>query len=227
MSDNDYKSSSPEAQLGGARRKNGHKSNCSCHICENMKNKAKRGGYEEDMEKEQLKKMGGSKKKNGHKPDCGCPICKNMKHAKKRGGDNDVDEIVDETELKPMEGGRKKKGNGHKADCKCPICRNMKKSKRGGEDPDYDIESGIRGDIEEGSRPALKEQNSVPQKQVMVENSKETVAGDDEYDALVAAERGEAGPNVVGGTRKRRGSRKASKRGRKTRRHRKRSHRRR
>jgi hypothetical protein len=179
MSGNDYKSTSPEAQLGGARRKNGHKTNCTCHICENMKNKAKRGGYEEDMEKEQLKKMGGSKKKNGHKPDCGCPICKNMKHAKKRGGNNDVDEIVEEVEMKPMEGGRKKKGNGHKADCKCPICMNMKKSKKGGEDPDtgFDIDSG-----------------------------KEIIASDDEYDSLVADLKGEEGVNTVGGTRKRRGS---------------------
>ncbi len=177
MSDNDYKSTSPEAQLGGARRKNGHKTNCTCHICENMKNKAKRGGYEEDMEKEQLKKMGGSKKKNGHKPDCGCPICKNMKHAKKRGGDNDVDEIVEETEIKPMDGGRKKKGNGHKPDCGCPICKNMKKSKKGGEDPDTgsDIDSG-----------------------------KEIIASEDEYDSLVTDVKGEEGVNTVGGTRKRR-----------------------
>ena len=48
-------------QLAGARRKNGHKMNCSCHICENMKNKAKRKGYEEDIQKEKLKKMGGPK----------------------------------------------------------------------------------------------------------------------------------------------------------------------
>jgi len=215
MSGNDYKSTSPEAQLGGARRKNGHKTNCTCHICENMKNKAKRGGYEEDMEKEQLKKMGGSKKKNGHKPDCGCPICKNMKHSKKRGGNNDVDEFVEEAEMKPMEGGRKKKRNGHKADCKCQICKNMKKSKKGGQDPDadYDIESGVRGDIEEGVRPAKKE--IIEQKLTQTDNQtkgNEIVASDDEYDSLVAAEKGEAGVNVVGGTRKRRGSRKISRR---------------
>ena len=60
--DNDgFKSSAPMAQLGGAKRKNGHKSNCSCHICENMKNKVKRGGYEQDAVKEELKKMCGSK----------------------------------------------------------------------------------------------------------------------------------------------------------------------
>ena len=61
-------------KLGGAKRKNGHKMNCDCHICENMTNKAKRGGYQEDAEKAALKQMGGSKKKNGHKPNCTCPI---------------------------------------------------------------------------------------------------------------------------------------------------------
>lgn len=105
------------AQLGGARRRNGHKSDCSCHICENMKNKDKRGGYEEDLEKEQIKLMGGSKKKNGHKPNCDCPICKNMKNAKKGGKQNGS-----------------KKSNGHKTTCKCPICNNMKKNaKKGGD----------------------------------------------------------------------------------------------
>ena len=38
-------------KLVGGKRKNGHKSNCSCHICENMTKKATRGGYEEDIEK--------------------------------------------------------------------------------------------------------------------------------------------------------------------------------
>ena len=72
-------------KLGGARRKNGHKSMCSCHICENMTAKAKRGGYQEELEKEKEKLNGGSKKKNGHKKDCTCPICKNMANSKKGG----------------------------------------------------------------------------------------------------------------------------------------------
>jgi hypothetical protein len=115
-------------KLGGAKRKNGHKMNCHCHICENMKNKAKRGGYQADLEKEQLQMMGGSKKKNGHKPNCSCPICKNMRNVKKSG--------------KTMKAG--KKSNGHKMNCKCPICKNMsKKSRKGGaeieaSDNDYD-----------------------------------------------------------------------------------------
>jgi hypothetical protein len=107
-------------KLGGAKRKNGHKMNCDCHICENMKNKAKRGGYAKDVEKEELNQMGGSKKKNGHKPDCDCPICKNMINAKKS--------------MKSGKGG--KKNNGHKMNCGCPICKNMsKKSRKGGFDP--------------------------------------------------------------------------------------------
>ena len=78
MNNNDNKLIS-NSHIGGAKRKNGHKLDCKCHICDNIKNKAKRGGYEEDMKKNQLKRMGGSKKKNGHKPDCSCPICNNMK----------------------------------------------------------------------------------------------------------------------------------------------------
>ena len=112
----DFTPNAPTAQLGGAKRKNGHKANCSCHICENMKNKAKRGGYEEDVEKEQLKLMGGSKKKNGHKPNCSCPICKNMRNVKKTG-----------KTMKASKSG--KKSNGHKMKCKCPICKNMRKGK--------------------------------------------------------------------------------------------------
>jgi hypothetical protein len=255
MSDTDSSSSSSSdsdsdmtnvAKLGGAKRKNGHKSNCTCHICENMKNKAKRGGYKEDVEKEELKKMGGSKKKNGHKPNCKCPICKNMKHAKKGGYTDDESEgeydVMDKNDSGLTGGKRGKKSNGHKANCKCPICKksnghkancncpickNMKK--KGGQEPD---EENQFGDIEEGT---VKGDNS---NSTLMNN--EVSASDNEYDALDAAEKGEAGPNVVGGTRKRRGSRKSNghkancgcpicknmRKGKKTRRHRKRSHRR-
>jgi hypothetical protein len=71
--------------LKTGKKKNGHKLLCDCHICENMKNKAKRGGYEEEAKKEAIQKAGGSGKKNGHKPDCNCPICKNMKNCKNKG----------------------------------------------------------------------------------------------------------------------------------------------
>jgi hypothetical protein len=231
MSDTDSdsdESTTSVPELGGAKRKNGHKANCRCHICENMKNKAKRGGYKEDAEKAALKKMGGSKKKNGHKPNCGCPICKNMKHAKKGGYDDEDSEgeynAIDKNDS-GMTGG--KKSNGHKANCKCPICKNMKKKGRRGGDDEPDIENQM-GDIEEGK---VKGEDS--------SQTNETPASNDEYDELDAAEKGEAGPgSKVGGTRKRRGSRKSNghkanckcpicKNMKKTRRHRKRSHRRR
>ena len=233
----DYKPSTT-AQLGGAKRKNGHKASCCCHICENMKNKAKRGGYEEDIEKERIKSMGGSKKKNGHKPNCSCPICKNMKHAKKGGYTEEESEgeynEMDKNDSNITGGKRGKKSNGHKANCCCPICKNMKKKgKKGGEEPDIenqmgDIENQM-GDIEEGK---VKGVNSDPVKKAV-----ETKASDDEYDEMDAVEKGEAGPGFkVGGTRKRRRSNghkatckcpicKNMKK--KTRRHRKRSHRRR
>lgn len=224
MDNGNYKSTSPEAQLGGARRKNGHKANCTCHICENMKNKAKRGGYQEDAVKAEMKMNGGSKKKNGHKMNCTCPICKNMKNAK-RGGDGDEYEDGDEEDYMEedqekeidFEGGkRNKKSNGHKINCKCPICKNMRKSRKGGQEPDIE--------------------NQLPQ-------VKEIPASDNEYENLDdydSAEKGELpplGPDRVGGTRKRRRSNghkatckcpicKNMRKGKKTRRHRKRSHKR-
>ena len=204
----DYKSGAPPAQLGGAKRKNGHKAFCSCHICENMKNKEKRGGYQEDAEKEKLKLMGGSKKKNGHKPDCRCPICKNMKNAKKGGYNQEETEgeynEMDKNDSNITGGKSGKKSNGHKATCKCPICKNM--MKKGGNPLD-----GVSDPLE-------------------------TPASDAEYDKLASAEKGMVSSGAtVGGTRKRRGTNghkpncgcpicKNMKK--KTRRHRKRSHRR-
>lgn len=193
----DYKSSAPTAQLGGAKRKNGHKANCCCHICENMKNKAKRGGYQDDIEKQEMKLMGGSKKKNGHKANCDCPICKNMKNAKK-GGYTDEQSQGEYNEMDKNDSGitggkRGKKSNGHKATCACPICKNMKKKgKKGGEDPDIENQFG---DIEEGFVKGGNDSSSKP-----------VEASSNEYDELDAAEKGERGPNVVGGTRKRRRS---------------------
>ena len=78
-----------------------------------------------------------------------------------------------------------KKSNGHKLHCKCPICKNMmkhKKNKKGGADDDqsWDIEMGPKQ-----------------------ESSPSTPVQEGNYDAYDAAEKGEAGPNVVGGTRKR------------------------
>ncbi len=195
------------AAVVGGKRKNGHKMECVCHICENMTKKAKRGGYKADAEKRMLQKMGGSKKKNGHRMDCGCPICKNMKNAKqvKRGG-GDVEEVI-EKETVVASGGRKKKGNGHKVNCGCPICKNMKKSKMGGQDP-------VPG-IEEDITPAEPQQSAA------------SSASDEDYDNLDA---NESVPSAVGGTRKRRGAKKSARKnksnGRKTRRNRKRTYKR-
>ena len=198
------KSDINEVKLGGAKRKNGHKANCTCHICENMKKKAQRGGYEEEVEKEEEKKMGGSKKKNGHRANCQCPICKNMRNAKKGGADDDESSSSDE-EMDTQQGGKKKKGNGHKPNCGCPICKNMRKSKKGGDEPDIENQ---KGDIEEGG---IKPDNSAT-------SDNETKASDDDYDALDAAEKGEAGPNLVGGRKSRKRHNSRSRKARRTRR---------
>ena len=197
-------------KLGGAKRKNGHKMNCTCHICENMMKKAKRGGYEEDAEKEMIKKMGGSGKKNGHKPDCGCPICKNMKNAKKskKGGaegmnDKPYDSEEDKNDLAITGGAKTKKrrGNGHKATCKCPICKNMRKktSKKGGEEPDIENQMG---DLEEGGIKAQPISKDVKYTDADKNEVVEVEADEEEYNDLDMAEKGEAGPGLkVGGTK--------------------------
>jgi len=213
-----YKPSAPIAQLGGAKQKNGHKAHCCCHICENIKNKAKRGGYQEDAEKEQLKRMGGSKKKNGHKPNCGCPICKNMKNATKGGYTKEESEgeynELDKNDSNITGGKNGKKSNGHKANCQCPICKNMrKKSRKGGEESDIENQLDV---IKEGKEMG---DNEIP-------------ASSQEYDQLDAMEKEDTGPGIsLGGTRKRRRTNrnksiyKTMKN--KTRRHKRRSHRRR
>lgn len=120
------------ANVGGAkqaRQKNGHKMTCSCHICENILNKAKRGDY---------KPKAASGKVNGHKNECCCPICKNMMAKKgKRGGEKREGEKMAITE--EQTGGRRtrkhgrvasgKKSNGHKVTCQCPICKNIRRSR--------------------------------------------------------------------------------------------------
>lgn len=60
-----------------ARKKNGHKHDCACHICDNMRNKAKRGGYSSDR-REKIARRVGLAKPNGHRMSCSCLICRNM-----------------------------------------------------------------------------------------------------------------------------------------------------
>lgn len=66
----------------GALRKNGHKMTCGCHICDNIRNKEKNGGYKDEIIKENENKNS-NKKKNGHRINCDCIICQNMKNYKK------------------------------------------------------------------------------------------------------------------------------------------------
>lgn len=108
-----------EMTLNGGKKKNGHKANCGCPICINMKH-AKRS-----RRNKQHKRRGTKKVRGGS------------------DGDDELDKtqhgMDDESELDEtqhgMNGGRRKKkrSNGHKSICKCPICKNMKGCKRGGE----------------------------------------------------------------------------------------------
>lgn len=224
-------SSTPEAILGGAKRKNGHKQTCSCHICENIKKKAKRGGYADDAEKELIKSQGGSKKKNGHSPSCGCPICKNMKNAKKgkkgkRGGSQeeedenstDVDEKEEKEEEEEKEEGDEKEeeeeegvavGGKRKA-------KTLKGGKRkgNGHKPGCmcPICKNMRKKTRKGGNPdeMLLSSSAALSK---VDNSNMTPASDEEYDGIDNI------PKEGGGTRRRRTKR--------ARRHKKRTHKRR
>jgi hypothetical protein len=115
----------------GIRKKNGHKANCKCPICVNMKHAKGGAGYDvEDYDNDTSEIQEGGKKSNGHKANCMCPICKNMKKSSAKN--------------KTLKQG--KKSNGHKANCTCPICKNMKK--RGGGD---DEESSSSSDMGESS----------------------------------------------------------------------------
>jgi predicted Zn-ribbon and HTH transcriptional regulator len=89
-----------QQRLGGARRKNGHKPSCACHICENMKYKAKRKGYSMEAELARQQKLGLTQKHNGHRQNCRCPICKNMSRKSKRrrqtgGNEEDTRMVLD------------------------------------------------------------------------------------------------------------------------------------
>jgi len=177
-------------KLTGGKRKNGHKMDCNCHICENMKAKAKRNGYTEDIERENERKTG-QQKVNGNKKDCSCHICKNMKNAK------GIKNVSKKNNSKNCG----KKSNGHKLDCGCPICKNMKKKKGGSDEdavvgePKEEVASDDEYDVVEETpkeiKPAL----------VIEENPKEIKP------APVIEETEEA-ITLSGGTRKRRGKSK-------------------
>jgi hypothetical protein len=77
MSDDNSNVVTPEEKTGGKKKSNGHKANCKCPICKNMK--MKKGG---SMSTLRPANFVGGKKANGHKGTCKCPICVNMKHQK-------------------------------------------------------------------------------------------------------------------------------------------------
>jgi hypothetical protein len=144
-------------QLGG-KKKNGHKANCNCPICINMKH-AKRSKY---SKRRKHHKRGKTRRKRGgaNSPDIDSESDSDLDSESDSDSDN-VEEADDDEEAVNVEeadededatssnipttssetdgdvrteGGRKKKKrNGHKANCKCPICKNMRKGKRGGE----------------------------------------------------------------------------------------------
>jgi hypothetical protein len=191
---------------GGKKKSNGHKANCKCPICKNMK--MKKGGSMQELRPANF--LGG-KKANGHKATCKCPICVNMKHQKaskknrrvtrskltRRGGaDDDSDSDSDSSSSSSsssdsdsdttMGGGKKKrKGNGHKAACKCPICKNMKKggvkSPYAKEDPDNTTKPTWMTDREleaaEKGETGLGKDNIQPQQTTTTTTSKIDVGG--------------------------------------------------
>jgi hypothetical protein len=110
-----------------ALRKNGHKMDCSCHICDNIRNKEKSGGYRDEIIKENERKIG-IKKKNGHRMNCKCIICENMKNKKTQKKNSVLGRKEDK--LNGYKSNTNKKLNGHKDNCNCPICKNMLKKNR-------------------------------------------------------------------------------------------------
>ena len=130
-------------QGGGIKKKNGHKDNCECPICVNIKHAKGGAGYDVDnTETSTVTQTAGKKKSNGHKANCGCPICRNMK----KSGNKNI----------TMKDG-KKKSNGHKANCGCPICQNMK-NKKGGANDDEDTTSS--GDSTDSNTTSTSDSNT-------------------------------------------------------------------
>ena len=128
-----------DTQGGKKKRKsNGHKANCKCPICKNMK--MKKGGAADDDSSDSDSSS---------------------------NSESSSDSVSDTTTDPAIVGGKKKrKGNGHKANCKCPICKNMKKggvkSPYADKDPDYKQKDAYRAhqelvDAERGESKLGKE----------------------------------------------------------------------
>jgi len=148
ISSNDTTKESVPDQMGGKRRKNGHKYSCACPICINIKH-AKRGGDNDILAQDKgneitanvVSQLAGEKKKsNGHKLKCSCPICKNMTKKKRNIGVNKLENYGNNNDdISNISGGSRKKNTksfkrNHKKNCPCPICKNMRKKRGGGED---------------------------------------------------------------------------------------------
>jgi hypothetical protein len=99
MSDDDDDS---QITSGGKKKSNGHKANCKCPICKNMKMK-KGGSMQQELRPANFV---GGKKANGHKSTCKCPICVNMKHQKASKKNRRV------TRNRTMKGGVKRDRHG-------------------------------------------------------------------------------------------------------------------
>jgi hypothetical protein len=180
-------------QLGGRRKKgNGHKANCKCPICKNMK----RGGSEDPMIETVLS---GGEKKNGHKSQCKCPICINMKYAKgsknnrhnKRGetkknrrGGGDKDELDEtthgmdnEVELDKTQHGMDEDSSSHEETEKTGGRRNKKGKKNRGNGHKPNCKCPICKNMRKSKRGGD------------IEDQKEEKADDDDYDELDSMEK--------------------------------------
>jgi rubredoxin len=91
---------SKNVTLKGGKKSNGHKANCGCPICKNMK---KRGGEGDESSSSDMSDSSSDMSDSS----------------------SDMSDSGSSSDEAPMIGG--KKSNGHKANCKCPICKNMKK----------------------------------------------------------------------------------------------------
>ena len=154
-----------ESGIGGEKKKNGHKANCECPICVNMKHankskytknkknkrggtKKRRGGNDDDDDDEDVADAPANADNSGSDASASvrdARVARAPSHPDGTSGNGETSENVDTS------GGRKKKKkNGHKANCKCPICKNTQKGKRGGEGEEVTVETEeVKNDGEE------------------------------------------------------------------------------
>jgi len=116
------------------KKGNGHKANCMCPICKNMR-KGKGGAVVPPSSTE-------TNTANVPEADVEVEVDADAPIVRQTANDNRLESMTatpDElAELSSSSGGRKRKtmkksmkkrGNGHKSNCMCPICKNMRKGK--------------------------------------------------------------------------------------------------